>query len=574
MRKLAILLLAALLPITGYSQAGKFSSTLNLPSVPKSQSANLAGFTVGYEFCQRVQQIAPLLQAYSTVMWPIAGVPGFTMGMVQNESVIYKICDFVIQLESLNTEGAIFQSARFLNELTGKKWDDHLNQADLMWNVGNSIYDFRGGGKFKEGALTSAQTHRQLMDAADRTVKYYQKQRNDPTKDGPPEGIEDKHERRAKLDKIAQLSYQRAILQEATACPLPDTNGRQDNQALWEKEVLKRQQNITFMRENIQHYDTMLRRMGPDFITEVSQLQEYINLLEGLVENGYSFDYTIRYVDVPRKAPTGKLKKDGTPDVADTKEKRPYQSVRVVQNGQAWQNFQKKYQNRWKEYIKGQTLSSGTFGLLDDKKGRIEAKYRSYAWECSERQLAPRLPVRDRNDPQYWPTLNEEIKKCRENLQYRSNENESIFERYFQMLQNDLAVAKRDQAAIWTFESKVTGVMPLQKESTNAADNVAEQQTRLKVIQGNSKDCRPEFTPAEMEKLGLDLQNVNNELTETLAKSETERSVSEGIKEQQNQKAIEDANKNARATMRQAQGAQGGAGSNQITVQPTGFKGL
>lgn len=573
MKIISFLLLLMMSIDAAVAQSSKFNSTLQLPQVKKSENTNLAGFTVGYEFCQRVQQIAPLLQAYSAVQWPIAGVPGFTFGMVQNESVIYKICDFVVQLESLNTEGAIFHSARQLNEITGEKWDAHLNQANLMWDVSNSIYDFRAGGKFRQGALTSSQTHNQLVQAADKTMQYYQKQRQDPTKDGPPEGIEDKYERRQKLDKIAQLSYQRAILQEATACPVAETKG-QDNQKAWNNEVTKKQENITFRRENIVHYETMLRRMGPDFITEVADLQEYINLLEGLIDNGYSFDYTIRYVDVPRKAATGKLKKDGAPDVKDTVEKRPYQFIRVIQNTQAWQSFQKKFVPRWQNYMKGQLLSSGTFGLLDDKKGRIEAKYKSYSWECSERQIGPRLPVKDKNDPQYWPALNAEVQKCRDRIKFRENDAESILERYIRMLQNDLAIAKRDQASIWTFESKFTGVMPLQKETANSATNAAEQETRMKVIQANSKDCRPEFTPAEMEKLGLDLQNVNNELTETLAKSETERSISEGIRAQEDSKAIDQATKNTKAAIQQGQGASNGPGSGQMPIRPMTIKGL
>lgn len=562
--------IALIIQTSAFAQG--FSSTLKLPEVKKSQSANLAGFTVGYEFCQRVQQIAPLLQAYSTVQWPIAGVPGFTFGMVQNESVIYKICDFVIQLESLNTEGAVYASARLLNDLTGQKWDDHLNQADLLWNTANSVYDYRGGGKFREGALTSAQTHKNLIEFADKTAKYYQKQRSDPTKDGPPEGIEDKYERRQKLDKIAQLSYQRSILQEATSCPVVETKGT-DNQKLWEKEVVTEQENIKNYRDNILHYETMLRRMGPDFITEVSELQQYVNLLEGLIDNGYSFDYQIRYVDVPRKAATGKMNKDGTPVVSDTKEKRPYQFIRSVQDTRSWQNFNTNYVKRWQNYIKGELLSS-TYGLLDDKKGRLEAKYKSYAWECSERQLQRQLPVRDKNDPQYWPALNAATQQCRDRLQFRENEAESIFERYLRLLQQDLSLAKRAQAKIWTFESKFTGVMPLQKETFNKQANAEDQKIRLQVVQASAKECRPEFTPAEMEKLNLDLQNVNNELTETLAKSETERSVAEGIKAQEESKAIEEVAKKNRSLVQQGDNSQGGANSNQMTVRPQGIKGI
>lgn len=506
----------------GRKPVGSLGSAFELQ--PVQQSTKLGPFAIGYEFCQRVQQIAPILQAYSNVMWPIAGVPGFTFGMVQNESVIMKICDYLVQLESLDTEGAIMHTARFGNELTGNKWDNHLAQADLTWNVANSLYDFRGNGGFRQGALTSAHTHKTLVDFADRSKKYIQKQRQGPN-DPEPEGIEDKHERQRKLDEIANLSYQRAILSDATSCPVENT--KTDNQQMWQREIVTEQENINRRRENIKYYDQMLRRMGADFLTEVSELQVYINKLEGLVDNGFKFDYQIRYTEVPRKAATGKLKKDYTPEVKDTKEKKPYQFVTLTMNALIWSDFQNAYVKRWEKYISGQTLMSGSFGLLDGKKGRLEAKYKSYTWECSEMQLAPTLPVRDKNDPQYYPELQKAATRCQNNLQVRENDFKNLMQRYLTLMQQDLYSAKLSQSKIWTFESKFIGTMPLQKESINAAENKKDQEYRLKVVQAPSKDCRAEFTQAEMGKLNLELQNVNNALTESIVKTQTEKSIVE-----------------------------------------------
>src|SRR5690606_37912700 len=128
------------------------------------------------------------------------------------------------------------------------KWDNHLAQADLTWNTANSLYDFRGNGGFKQGALTSAHTHKRLVDFADRSAKYVQKQRQGPG-DPEPEGIEDKQERQRKLDAIADMSYKRAILADATSCTVENT--KTDNQALWQKEIVQEQENINRRRENV-----------------------------------------------------------------------------------------------------------------------------------------------------------------------------------------------------------------------------------------------------------------------------------------------------------------------------------
>lgn len=528
----------------GAASAGSLASSFTL--APVRQSTKLGPFAVGYEFCQRVQQIAPILQAYSNVQWPIAGVPGFTFGLVQNESVIMKICNFIIQLESLDTEGSIFHTARFLNELTGNKWDAQLNQADLTWNIANSIYDFRGNGGFKQGALTSPWVHAQMVDYADRTKKYFQKRKQKPG-DPEPEGIEDKAERRAKLDKIAQLSYQRAILNEATSCPADKAST--NNQDLWQKEMIPQKENVDRKREQISYYQEQFMKMGPDFLVEVDELQAFKTAIQNIIDKGFKFDYAIRYTDVKRKAASGKVNKDGTPEIKETTEKRPYQLITVQQNYPVFSDFNNKYSARWKKFIESQYLTTGTFGLMDDKKGRIEEKYRSYSFECSETNLKDKMTVKDRNDPAYVPELTTLASECQKNLKVREKDVESIFEKYARLLESDLRSAKQSQAKMWTFESKFIGTMPLEKDSTNAADMKAQETVRMKAIQAPQKECRAEFTPAEMSKLNLDMQNVNNELTQTIAENQTKKQMLEETKAQAQSSALEEHNKDQEQAM-------------------------
>lgn len=508
-----------------------------------NQIARLGPFAVGYEFCQKIQSIAPILQAYSTVQWPVIGAPGITFGLVQNESALLKICDFLVQLQSLTTEGAIFHSARFLNELTGNKWDNHLAQADLTWNVANSLYDFRGNGEFRQGALTSANNHRRLVDFADKTAKYYQTEWGDPNRDGPAEGVESKHERKQKLERIAQLSYQRAILSEASNCPNPQVKTNYQDKYL--KEVVPEQENIKIKEQQVQFYFRTLLRMGPDFITDLSEMQNYKNKLESLIDNGYSYRATSGTTTVERETPTGKMIKDPNiegglkPEIKTERQRREYQKVRVVPNTQLWNEFRQLYVKRWEQYITSQLFATGTVGLLDGKRGRIEEKYKSYSFECSEQRLSQKLPVKDRNDPRYWPELQKETEKCKDNLKMRDNEYKNLMDQYVRMMEVDLRSAKISQAKVWTFESLYFGVMPITENSSRVSDNKRQQEKTIKSIQAPQTACRADFTPAEMEKLSMELQNVENALTEEIVRNQAERSLIEGQREEANSKAIE-----------------------------------
>jgi hypothetical protein len=517
-----------------------YSIALNQMAYSASTTVKLGAYSVGYEFCQKIQQIAAILNAYSTVQWPISGVAGYTYGIVQSESVVLKMCDFIIQLQSLDTEGSIFHTARYLNELTGNKWDAELNQADLTWNIANSVYDFRGNGGYKQGALSSPYVHAQLVDYADKTKKYFQKKKQKPG-DPEPEGIEDKVERRAKLDKIAQLSYQRAILNEATACP--SDKASTNNQELWQKEMIPQKENVDKKREAVKYYQEQFMKMGPDFLVEVDELQAFKTSLQNIIDKGFKFDYTIRYTDVKRKAATGKTNKDGTPEVKETTEKRPYQLITVQQNYPVFSDFNNKYSAKWKSFIESQYLTTGTFGLFDDKKGRIEEKYRSYSYECSESNLKDQMSTKDRNDPAYVPELTKLAQQCQANLKVREKDVESIFEKYTRLLESDLRSAKQSQAKMWTFESKFIGTMPLEKDSTSASEMKTEETVRLKAIQAPQKECRAEFTPAEMAKLNLDMQNVNNELTQTIAENQTKKQMIEEEKAKAQSEALDDLNK-------------------------------
>src|SRR5690606_13415393 len=119
---------------------------------PKALAVNLGPFSVTNAFCKKVDQVGAILNSFTVVQWPTTGYPGITMGMLSQSSVLMDFCTYINQLEHLDTTNAIFYSANYLNTLTGKKWDDHLQQADRTFNLANSLYDFENGQQ-RKGAL-------------------------------------------------------------------------------------------------------------------------------------------------------------------------------------------------------------------------------------------------------------------------------------------------------------------------------------------------------------------------------------------------------------------------------------
>lgn len=532
---LSLILTLSLVNTSTFAAGNRFSSMFEgsgkAPGFEaKNPIAALGPFAVGAAFCQKLQALTPILAAYSTVMWPVIGIPGITTGMVQNESVLFKICDYLTQLQQLDISGAAFHTARFLNELTGKKWDDHLGQADLMWNTANMIYDVKGNGGFRKGAMTSAYTHKALIDAADKTAKYWQKQNGETD----PEGIESRQERQKKLNKVAQLSYNRAILAEATSCPEAPIN--KNYQKEYSSKVIPERATIKQKEDRIKYFQEQLMKMGADMIVDVSKLEEYKTQVLSLVNKGFGYrnQEAVNYIE--REVPTGKMiaKKGDGPGAPEAeykkvKESVPYQTVIAFENPEPWTKM-REYEKQWEKYMSSQLLSSGTFGLLNGKKGRIEEKYRNYAFECSEQQLSTTLAIQDRNDPRYFTELKKQQEDCRSKLKVRENEVKGLMESYVQMMRTDIKTAKDSQAKIWTLESLYMQTTPIESDTpNNAATSQKQMETQMKISQSGEVECRPQYTPGEMAKMKLELQNTNNAIAETIASTTTERSVNEDI---------------------------------------------
>lgn len=512
MKKLLIFILLITNSVFGANKKrGEFQDLFKAPEIDNSRAAKLGPFAVGYKFCTQFQRVAGILQVYANVAWPVVG-SGFATGIVQNESVLYKTCDYLIQLTMMDTEGGIYHTARFLNDLTEKKWDHQLAQADLTWNTANSIYDFRGDGGFRKGALTSASTHRTLLNYANQSKKWF----NSGEFDGKGEAIEDKNRRQQRINEASRIAYKRAILTEAAKCPEAKNK---DYSKEYTKKVVPLEQKKEDAKYEIENIRRQMFEMGKDFIVDLNELEKYHNAIDTLINSGYNYTATEKITTVERTVPSKtKLDKENYPVEQKEKKKVEYQKVSANRDSNLWNDFRNFYVKKWESWVTGQMYTTGTFGLLTGKKGRVESKYRDFSFECSEKKIKGNLQIKDRNDERYYDELAKKRAECKNNLKVRESEFKNLMDQYITQLDVEVKNYKNSIAEIWSFESYYMGTRPISKNVAGSNGN-KELEKDLKNIQRPEEDCRPQLTPGEMMLVQQEMKTVELETNEHIMKT-------------------------------------------------------
>lgn len=538
----------------GADSASALFKTNQLPTV---SSQGKAGATVASlsKSCQKLmnspltaiaQQVLP---QYFIATSPVIPFVGFTMGLVQYDSVIMQTCNLLINIDRVDTQSGILMTGNYLNQLTANKFDNELNTVDSVFNLSNSLYDFTSGA-FRQGSLANANNHQKALNVMDNITKVYNKRTKNKN-----EGIETKAQRRAELESVTRASYKRAIIEESISCPSPQ--GNKDLVKQWQDYVPVRQERIKEETTKSDYYYDTFTKMGPDFIVDAAELQEYLNLLNTLRHNSIRYRTTTGTYSEDDTETSSQLDREGYPKKKTVKKTRAINLFTAAIDAQVVNNFRTKYSKKWEAYIKGQVLSAGLFGLMDDKKGRIEAKYRNYAFECSEVQLSRTLGLNP-SDPSYYTRLNQEQLLCRDRLKIRANEMESLFENYLNRLTLSLTVASRNQAEVWNFEAQKMGYNR-EVESIDLSGPPGNYQ-KTKV------SCSNKLEVSELKRLSMENKKINNELKETWAKAKVQNNLIKQEEDKKTVQAINEAAKKNRSSV--TQGENSGGKTNPMSIDP------
>lgn len=510
------------------------------PNEYEDEDIEILGITLNLKYCRNVQDIAAIGQAWSQVYWGSIGAPGFVTGAIQNDSIILKMCAYLIKVRTLDTEGAVYATAAFLNELTDNKWNHHFEFLDKTWNVANSFYDVRGNGGFRKGALTNASNHRRLINYWDSATKYYQ-----TVNDEEPTGMVTTADRKREIDEISGLAYEQAVLTEALSCPNPRVKA--NYREAYQKKVVPLNQIRIESKRNIKYFRRQMLKMGAAIAgANVESQKKFIIDLNGFVESAYIYKARDKKYTVEREinSPT-KKDKEGKPAKVNDNKTYTYQEVSAISNPQnIVQSFRKKYVEQWQSYVNAQKYS-GTKGLLNDRGGLIEKKFKSVSFECSEfrlRQLPGSQLARLENDPSYRSVYNQEYEKCQNNLRYSNNkvgntQVDNLMHEYIIRLNNELLRFKGATAGIWTFESKYLGINPILKAGTDAAKKELENR------QKDPETCRPNFSAAEMLSYDMQINSVNVKINEKIMREMSKRNMLEQAKAEAESKDLEEVKK-------------------------------
>lgn len=493
------------------------TAVVTLPT-QKAQAVDLGPFSVTIGFCQNIQKLGSIINATTIVQWPVAGYPGITMGLLQNTSVVMDFCSYIIQLESLNTTNAIFYSASYLNTLTGKKWDDHLKQADRTWNIANSVYDFESGAK-RKGVFESAASYREMSEYINETRQWSSK-----TFNGRDADVRNRAQRERDMQKFAGAAYRRAIIKDMISCPDPKDN--KDYEAIYKKEgVVKKEKDRDDAKEDYMFYKDKLFTMGPKFLASDTEIANFVSEIEQLESSGVAYEVTESSVNesTTKNSPT-EVDAEGRPKKVTTSLKRATQKYTAKVNLTAFTNFRNKYSERWKSWVQGRIMANGSFGLLDDPKGRVEREFKEISDKCPTRQLAQGL---DPTKANYDEELEKRRLNCEVGVKPQEKEVENLLSAYATELQNALYRYKNNNAMIWTLESQYLG--------------------RTRIITATTKDsykqeevsCGQNLTPAEMDKLSLKSQSLGNELNQIIA----EEAIKTNARESENDRQMKEYHK-------------------------------
>lgn len=503
-------------------------------SAPTSQGN--AGPTVASlsRKCQamRSSPLMALSQVYMPHIWPettpVIPFVGIVTGLTQHNSILFRICDVLLQMDQIGFRKSILNTGRFLNELTGNQFDAEYQLFDSFHNFANSVYDFDKGNT-RPGALQNANNHRRLVNLADQSVKYYNTR---ITERGAEQGLETKAQRRVKLQEISRLSYQRAILSEASKCPAPA--GTTDFQKKYNAYVPPREAKLKYAQQEIDYFYQQMLRMGQEFNVELNDMQDYSNRLKQLVFNSTRYITRVGYHEKESAIVTNRRDRQGKPVKRMKTEKKRVNTFSVFVDQQVVTGFRSKYVDKWESWVNSQLLTSGTRGLLDGKKGRIEAKFRHYSFECSEVRLGVQIAPNDKSDPLYRLNLDRARRKCMDQLIVRDSQAKNLLDEYINRLLQALNRKYKNQAEIWNFEAIELGYNRAIREKVRP-----EKPTKADLnFQEMEVACSESLSTAETRQVGIKNSQVNTALKEEWLKDEFQRTEKLNIRERMNSEGM------------------------------------
>lgn len=475
-----------------------------------AKAIDLGPFDVTYTFCKDTQKIGSILNAFQLTQWPVAGLPGMVIGMTQRTSPIVDLCSYITQVKSADTADAIFLSAEKLNAISKKGFDDELALTKATFSLANSTYDFNTG-KRRAASLDSVYMATRVGHYMKNVNKYVVKQRKE----------EEEQAEQEKVMELAKLARERAIIQEASTCPVPKTN--KDFSQVYKNEYEPIIKKRDYFQKDAEFLQKMLVDMGPRFLKSAADWKGYDDALKQVYANGVTYDTSIRNETVQTNQKTGAKNTDGTAKVEKVDKVKQSQVFTVRLNESAFSAFNGKYNNKWMNWV-GDYWAS----VARESGGpeRLQKEFGEIANDCNPARLGGEQF--DDYDPRQKTELRKRLERCEANKNMDKRRAMALLEYYVRELKQSLYMYKQYTAKIWTLDSYYLG------RNRVVTVSMKEDVAREDVV------CSDNLSIADMQLLSLKSQTVNTQLNESIATESMKQSTMMEAQMEQEQQMRED----------------------------------
>lgn len=458
--------------------------------------------------CENIDKIGTLAQIYEptmmTVISPVPPYTGLVMGVISKTSVIVDFCNFVNDMQTQDTTSKVFRTKQFTNDLTGRKWDSHFQQAEDTFNFSQSVYDFENN-ESRKGYLESEQGNRELNDFVKTTQVYVDKNFNGNDADKEAAQINQQE-----INSFSKLITKRAVINEATTCP--SLEDKPNYRKIYEKEIQPQEKILEKAENDIEFYEQKLNELGPKFL-EFSEQDIYFANLDKLKRAGVGLDVAITKKNEESVKAGKTLDSNGVPKKKRIAIAREVQTYTVKSEDTLFSNFIEKYSPVWQKWIKLTYLTNTkTYGLFYAQE-KIESELRDFSYECRESDVMAGYE----NYPNYETLLDKRMKNCKENLTIDEKNSENLLDFYIKKYKEALYRKYSSVSKIWTAESLYFGRNRF--VSANGKNSAAT------TYQAENIQCSDTLSAIEMKKLNLEQSSTNAELRESILKNKMKQNI-------------------------------------------------
>lgn len=468
--------------------------------------------------CKNYTKISEIASTTLPTLFPATSpIPPFTgvvVGMVQRTSVMVDLCEFVNSFSEWNDSQRIWGSKRFINDLTGRKFQDDFDMVDKTWNMANSVYDFENGEK-RKGGMESASTQREMNQYMKDLNEYSsKKQMSEAQRKRSEAGYV------SEVKRFSDLVAKNANLNEAMNCP--DTKNSPNYQELYKQNKIDEEEAIRRdAQRDMDFFKDRLYQMGR-FMAKgtFSKLNQFIADTDRLEIMGTTMTLEDSSYKEETYKPGTRKDKNGHAIPEKVVLTKKFQIFTAKNSPTVFTNYRGKYSDEWQTAVRYEYLQKSTeFGVFAGAGERVERTFRDLNYECTEKKLMGSYST-EKSD--YDVEYERRRQKCRAGVEIDQKKAENLFQYYAVQYSNALYREKKAVATIWTFESRYLGK---NRMVTNGDPSTGFKTENVK--------CSEHLQPADMQRLAIKQEQIGTEIQEIIAKNKMQGNARKTIKNEE-----------------------------------------